>query len=116
MHVHFVGENTGSNFLSHSKKMSYNTGHRKYLPPEHSYRRWKKTFNGEQEFGYAPIPLTGSQILENVSQMKFEPFGKRNKCKGTGKGKGKGKSKGIGTKRARVRKREDDSRTCWKIK
>ncbi|XP_073153787.1 uncharacterized protein [Henckelia pumila] len=60
-------ENTYSTRLKHSRKMSY-TGHRRFLPLNHPYRRQKKTFNGNQEFNPAPNPLSGHEVLERVEK------------------------------------------------
>ncbi|XP_028104536.1 uncharacterized protein LOC114303594 [Camellia sinensis] len=55
-------EGTCSYRLKYGKKNTY-AGRRKFLPRYHPYRRQKKAFNGEQEFGLAPISLTGEEIL-----------------------------------------------------
>ena len=46
-------------------------GHRRFLPRNHVYRTWKKTFNGSQDFEMAPQSLTGGEILEKVSKLEF---------------------------------------------
>ncbi|XP_073273266.1 uncharacterized protein [Primulina huaijiensis] len=51
-------EETYSTRLKHCRKMSY-TGHRRFLPLSHPYRRQKKAFNGKQEFNLEPKPLRG---------------------------------------------------------
>ena len=59
------GKNIQSTWLSHSKKIAY-TGHRKWLPSNHAFRRQRKAFDGNQEFGVAPEPFSGLQIFEEV--------------------------------------------------
>ncbi|XP_073137125.1 uncharacterized protein [Henckelia pumila] len=59
------GEETYSTRLKHSRKMSY-TGHRRFLPANHPYRRQRKAFNGDQEFNPAPKPLSGDEVLKKV--------------------------------------------------
>ncbi|XP_028078309.1 uncharacterized protein LOC114280176 [Camellia sinensis] len=61
-------EGTCSHRLKYGKKNTY-VGHRKFLPRYHPYRRQKKAFNSEQEFGLAPIPLTGKEILNKVEGL-----------------------------------------------
>lgn len=51
------GEKTCSKTLKNCKKECF-MGHRKYLDRDHAFRRQKKAFNGEPEFGEAPKPLT----------------------------------------------------------
>ncbi|XP_073152932.1 uncharacterized protein [Henckelia pumila] len=55
------GEETYSTRLKHSRKISY-TGHRRFLPANHPYRRQRKAFNGDQEFNPAPKPLSGDEV------------------------------------------------------
>ncbi|XP_073133957.1 uncharacterized protein [Henckelia pumila] len=57
------GEETYSTRLKHSRKMLY-TGHRRFLPANHPYRRQIKAFNGDQEFNPAPKPLSGDEVLK----------------------------------------------------
>ncbi|XP_028071943.1 uncharacterized protein LOC114274253 [Camellia sinensis] len=70
-------EGTCSHRLKYGKKNTY-AGHRKFLPRYHPYRKQKKAFNGEQEFGLAPIPLTGEEILNKVEGL-VTIWGKKNK-------------------------------------
>ncbi|XP_073152786.1 uncharacterized protein [Henckelia pumila] len=86
-------EKTYSTRLKHSRKMSY-TGHRRFLPSCHPYRRQKKAFNGSQEFDPAPEPLTGHEVLERVERINFQP------------GKMSGK----------IHTKKDDGKPCWKKK
>jgi len=52
------------------------TGHRKFLPRYHPYRRRKKAFNGQFENGVlSGEPLTGSQVYEKVKHIEVS-FGK----------------------------------------
>ena len=59
------GEDTYSHRLKHGKKNSY-TGHRRFLPCNHPFRKQKKAFNGEQEFGSTLQPLSGEEILRKI--------------------------------------------------
>ena len=36
---------------------------------DHPYRKYRKSFNGEQELGSTPKPLSGKEIYEKVSQV-----------------------------------------------
>ena len=63
------GEETYSCRLKHGKKNSY-TGHRRFLPRNHPYRKQKKAFDGKQEFRSPPQILTGEEILKKKS-MEF---------------------------------------------
>ena len=56
------GKNTSSVYLLKGRKMAY-VGHRKFLPHHHPYKKQKKVFNGAQELGSAPEPLSGEEIL-----------------------------------------------------
>ncbi|KAL8108676.1 hypothetical protein AgCh_024949 [Apium graveolens] len=60
--------------------MSYQ-GHHRYLDLYHPYRRQMKAFNGEQEFGCAPEPLSGEKVLGQQQQLRFS-FGKGEAKKG----------------------------------
>ena len=57
------GEETYYCRLKHGKKNSY-TGHRRFLPANHLFRKQKKAFDGKQEFGSPPKILTGEEILK----------------------------------------------------
>ncbi|XP_073153088.1 uncharacterized protein [Henckelia pumila] len=87
------GEETYSTRLKHSRKMSY-TGHRRFLPRNHPYRRQKKAFNGKQEFNPAPKPLTGLEVLERVDKINYH----------AGKMSGK------------LQRKELETKSCWKRK
>ncbi|XP_028059523.1 uncharacterized protein LOC114263220 [Camellia sinensis] len=70
-------EGTCSHRLKYGKKNTY-VGHGKFLPRYHPYRRQKKAFNGEQEFGLTPKPLTREEILNKVEGL-VTIWGKKNK-------------------------------------
>ncbi|RVW75383.1 hypothetical protein CK203_062331 [Vitis vinifera] len=59
------GEDTYSHRLKHGKKNSYIV-HRRFLPCNHPFRKQKKAFNGEQEFGSTSQPLSGEEILRKI--------------------------------------------------
>ncbi|XP_074299043.1 uncharacterized protein LOC141630060 [Silene latifolia] len=63
--------------LTYSRKNVY-TGHRRFLPRYHPYRRMKKAFNRENESGMAPIPLEGDEVYKQVKDINVV-FGKPNK-------------------------------------
>lgn len=63
------GKDTYCIRLPASSKQSY-VGHRRYLPYNHAFRKQKKAFNGKQEFGTAPIPMTGEQIYNEVKHIE----------------------------------------------
>ncbi|XP_074377002.1 uncharacterized protein LOC141718520 [Apium graveolens] len=71
---------TVAKYLSRSRKMSYQ-GHRRYLDLYYPYRRQRTAFNGEQEFGCAPEPLSGEEVLGQQQQLRFS-FGKGEAKKG----------------------------------
>ncbi|RVW28039.1 hypothetical protein CK203_117608, partial [Vitis vinifera] len=62
------GEETNSHWLKHGNKNSY-TGHRRFLPCNHPFRKQKKAFNGEQEFRLPPKELTGDEIFIKVDMI-----------------------------------------------
>ncbi|XP_074336237.1 uncharacterized protein LOC141673392 [Apium graveolens] len=68
------GDHTVAKYLSRNRKMSYQ-GHRRYLDLYHPYNRQRTAFNGEQEFGCAPKPLSGDEVLGQQQQLRFS-FGK----------------------------------------
>ena len=84
--------NTCSQYLKHSRKMCY-SGHRTFLPPDHPFRRDKRSFNGKEEHKVAPTPLSGAQILEELREFN-NVFGK-NKKKRKRKNDGPWKKKSI---------------------
>ncbi|KAL6334208.1 hypothetical protein AAG906_006801 [Vitis piasezkii] len=75
------GEETYSRRLKHGKKNSY-TGHRRFLPCNHPFRKQKKAFDGEQEFRPPPKILSGEEILKKIkvisSLVPYSTFRKTN--------------------------------------
>ncbi|XP_058753332.1 uncharacterized protein LOC131626522 [Vicia villosa] len=63
--------------LEKGKKTVY-LGHRKFLNRYHPYRRLRTTFNGEQEHGVAPKPLTGEEVYQRQQDITAV-FGKYQK-------------------------------------
>ena len=55
--------------LTQCRKEAY-TGHRRSLNNHHQFHMYKKSFNGEQEFGDPPKPLSGEEIYEKDYQLK----------------------------------------------
>ena len=70
-------ENTSYTQLKHGRKTVYSR-HRRFLTPNHPYRRLRKAFNGSQEHDIAPIPLTGEQVYQRVQHLNTV-FGKTQK-------------------------------------
>ncbi|KAL8107429.1 hypothetical protein AgCh_023997 [Apium graveolens] len=50
-------------------------GHHRYLDEHHPYRRQRIAFDGQEELGYAPEPLSGEEVLMQQQQLEFS-FGK----------------------------------------
>ncbi|XP_060183024.1 uncharacterized protein LOC132612978 [Lycium barbarum] len=69
--------NTCSQYLKHSRKMCY-LGHRAFLPPDHPFRRDKKSLDGKEEHKAAPTPLSGIEVLEELREFN-NVFGKGRK-------------------------------------
>ncbi|RVW89710.1 hypothetical protein CK203_047225 [Vitis vinifera] len=74
------GEDTFSHRLKHRKKNSY-TGHRRFLPCNHPFRKQKKAFNGKQEFSSPPQPLSGEEILRKIDVIS-NSWGKNKNSRG----------------------------------
>ena len=62
--------------LARCKKNVY-MGHRRFLPRNHPWRRWKKAFNGNSEESTSPLILTGDELFEKVEVLENN-FGKPN--------------------------------------
>ncbi|WVZ82126.1 hypothetical protein U9M48_029427 [Paspalum notatum var. saurae] len=54
-------------------------GHRRWLTPNHKWRRNKISFNNKVETREAPIPLTGAQVLQQYDSFEQVTFGKMSK-------------------------------------
>ena len=52
--------------------------HRSFLPPDHPFRRVKRSFTGKEEHKVAPTPLSCAQILEELREFN-NVFGKNKK-------------------------------------
>ncbi|RVW34726.1 hypothetical protein CK203_110699 [Vitis vinifera] len=74
------GEDTFSHKLKHRKKNSY-TGHRRFLPCNHPFRKQKKAFNGKQEFSSPPQPLSREEILRKIGVIS-NSWGKNKNSRG----------------------------------
>lgn len=73
--------NTDARYLKHGRKFCY-MGHRRFLERNHKFRRDRISFDGNQEVRDAPLPLSSSQIVDQLQNVKNE-FGKSNhSCKG----------------------------------
>jgi hypothetical protein len=111
------GDNTNSEWLKFGNKVSFG-GHRKYLPANHHFRSQMSPFNGQQEFGIAPSPLSGEEILTRVKGIKVS-LGKKPLSSNKQKVKVKlGKRKARDGKTVKKKKvvKEAELNTCWKKK
>ncbi|GJR23872.1 basic helix-loop-helix leucine zipper transcription factor [Tanacetum coccineum] len=68
---------THSRWLKHGKKFCY-MGHRRWLEPNHSCRFQKERFDGTVENRGPPTPLTGSDVLKQLSGIRLK-YGKSKK-------------------------------------
>ncbi|XP_077237162.1 uncharacterized protein LOC143878814 [Tasmannia lanceolata] len=66
---------TCSQRLTHGSKQCY-MGHRRFLPINHTFRSDKSGFDGTEEWRVAPIPLSGSQVLDQLQSINVT-FGKK---------------------------------------
>ncbi|XP_056685620.1 uncharacterized protein [Spinacia oleracea] len=46
-------------------------GARKWLPIDHPYRSQASLFDGEEEYGLAPIPVSGTEVLKQQEKVKY---------------------------------------------
>jgi len=67
-------EDTTSPQLKHGRKTIY-LRHRRFLKIHHPYQRLKKAFNGHQETGSPPTPLTSVEVYEKINNIDHT-FGK----------------------------------------
>ncbi|XP_040369557.1 uncharacterized protein LOC121051349 [Rosa chinensis] len=67
-------EETDSIRLHHGNKECF-MGHRRWLPIEHKYRRWRNSFNGLPEHRGRPTVMSGTDCLRALSGLRFQ-FGK----------------------------------------
>ncbi|XP_056697353.1 uncharacterized protein [Spinacia oleracea] len=44
---------------------------RKWLPADHPYRSQANLFDGKEEHGFAPVPLSGTEILKQQERVKY---------------------------------------------
>ncbi|XP_019233202.1 PREDICTED: uncharacterized protein LOC109213820 [Nicotiana attenuata] len=68
---------TCSQYLKHSHKMCY-LGHRRFLPPDHPFRKDKRSFDGKEEHRPAPTSLSGVKVFEELLEFN-NVFGKGKK-------------------------------------
>ncbi|KAG8381923.1 hypothetical protein BUALT_Bualt05G0023200 [Buddleja alternifolia] len=61
--------------LKNGKKISY-MDHRRFLKPHHKWRSLKSAFDGQKENRDKPVPLTGDDVLEQLSYVRPVSFGK----------------------------------------
>ncbi|RVX18397.1 hypothetical protein CK203_006331 [Vitis vinifera] len=57
------------------------SGHRRFLPCNHPFRKQKKAFNGKQEFSSPPQPLSGEEILRKIDVIS-NSWGKNKNSRG----------------------------------
>jgi len=70
-------EDIASQPLKHERNTLY-LRHQRFLKSHHPYRRLKKTFNGHQDTGSPPTPLTGVEVYQKVNSIGHT-FGKLKK-------------------------------------
>ncbi|KAG8485489.1 hypothetical protein CXB51_021293 [Gossypium anomalum] len=63
-------EKTKSLWLRYGRKFCY-MGHRRWLSAEHPFRKQSREFDGTIEYGVAPIPRSGEDILREVEGVNF---------------------------------------------
>ncbi|XP_004516272.1 uncharacterized protein [Cicer arietinum] len=71
-------------FDTESKRLKFGRkncfmGHRRYLPFDHKYRYNKHSFDGSLEFRSSPVPMSGSEVLEQIEEYSR----KRSRDEGT---------------------------------
>ncbi|KAF5442714.1 hypothetical protein F2P56_035341 [Juglans regia] len=66
---------TNSQWLVHGRKHCY-MGHRRWLPPDHIWRRKKNSFNGYEEYRLQPSRPEGEELLEQLRGVSHVQFGK----------------------------------------
>ena len=54
-----------STWLKHGRKWAY-TGHRRFLPPLHRFRKDNVSFDGTREYGPTPRTMTGVELLSQL--------------------------------------------------
>ncbi|CAL8150888.1 unnamed protein product [Prunus armeniaca] len=59
----------------HAGKVCY-LGHRRWLPWDHEWREKDKEFDGNTERRLRPREWSGDEILDQLNQLDFAPFGK----------------------------------------
>ncbi|KAK3204369.1 hypothetical protein Dsin_018415 [Dipteronia sinensis] len=77
------GMDTNSDWLKHSHKFSY-LGHRRFLPPNHSFRKKANWFNGKEEHRGKPRTINGVQAFRAVKDWEND-WGKTEKKQKGGK-------------------------------
>ncbi|XP_057771180.1 uncharacterized protein LOC130990991 [Salvia miltiorrhiza] len=66
---------TCSTWLQNGKKVCY-MGHRRFLPRGHKWRSNRAAFDGKSELRDKPIPLTGDDVVQQLSNVNPVKFGK----------------------------------------
>jgi hypothetical protein len=62
---------TRSAWLTYGRKQCY-MRHMQWLPHNHRWRMNKKTFDGTQELGKAPVVLDGEEILRHLQEIEHQ--------------------------------------------
>uniref|UniRef100_A0A2N9I3B2 DUF8039 domain-containing protein n=1 Tax=Fagus sylvatica TaxID=28930 RepID=A0A2N9I3B2_FAGSY len=62
---------TCSKYLNHSKKLVY-MGHRRFLAPNHRYRKKASWFDGNEENRRKPKIVTGEEVFLEVKDLRIE--------------------------------------------
>ncbi|XP_065848265.1 uncharacterized protein [Euphorbia lathyris] len=73
-------KHTSSQYLASSKKICY-MDHRRFLPPNHKWRKDIRSFNGLRETRPRPTPLSGDNVLMELETFTQLPFNRSIKKK-----------------------------------
>ncbi|KAL3838469.1 hypothetical protein ACJIZ3_023060 [Penstemon smallii] len=66
---------TCSFWLKNGKKVCYQ-GHRRFLPLDHKWRDLKSAFDGKKEYRDKPMPMSGDDVVAQLSCIQPVTFGK----------------------------------------
>ncbi|XP_065872964.1 uncharacterized protein [Euphorbia lathyris] len=66
-------KHTSAEYLRASKKLYY-MDHRRFLPPNHKWRKDRRSFNGLTEMRKRPTPLSGDDVLKEFDNFTQLPF------------------------------------------
>ena len=100
------GESTYSRWLRLSRKPCY-MGHRWYLDPNHPFRKYRKSLNGDQVLELANESVSGEEIYESVRDIKLNSEKRyqamRTPMRTKGKKKARKKTKANGREKVKAK-------------